>query len=205
MINYDCFQGTGAVPVPLFLMHRVELKTFTGGVAMKEFDFEQLIKKTVKQLKQDLLTYKSKLSPEFKTTDKIKPVELYQVRKMLTTPPEFMLIFHIEDTGLVHAVPLTEWVRLSPSNLRIYIANYTLAPLPFYVYVVKKVLEKTSLPIAIVRPKTVEKVLENVEKTPHTSFIKPIDEFTKLVWKRYEQLVLASLLYNAIRQEEFDN
>ncbi len=172
---------------------------------MKEFDFEQLIKKTVKQLKQDLLTYKSKLSPEFKTTDKIKPVELYQVRKMLTTPYEFVLIFHIEDTGLVHAVPLTEWVSLSPSNLRIYIANYTLAPLPFYVYVIKEALEKISLPIAIVRPETTQKVIEDVEKTPHTSFIKPIDEFIKLVWKKYEQLTIASLLYNAIKREELDN
>jgi hypothetical protein len=102
-------------------------------------------------------------------------------------------------------VPLTEFVSLTPSNLRIYIRELTLAPLPYFVYLNREVLEKISLPIAIVRQETIEKVVEEVEKMPHTSNLKPVDEFVRLVWKRYEQLTIASLLYNVIKQEELDN
>jgi len=175
---------------------------------MREFNFEQLIKRTVRQLKKQLQQYKSQLSYEFKTIEdktKQKPAELHQIRQLLTSPKEYILIYDIEDTGLVHAVPLTEFVSLTPSNLRIYIRELTLAPLPYFVYLNREVLEKISLPIAVVKPETVEKVLEDVERTPYNSNIKPIDEFLKLVWKRYERLTIASLLYNAIRQEELDN
>ena len=171
---------------------------------MREFNFEQLIKRTVRQLKKQLQQYKSQLSYEFKTIEdktKQKPVELHQIRQLLTSPAEYILVYHIEDTGLVYAVPLTVFVELSPSNLRLYIRDLTFAPMPYYVYLNKEALEKISLPIAVVKPETVKKVLEDVERTPHNSNIKPIDEFVKLVWKRYEQLVLASLLYNVIKQE----
>jgi len=172
----------------------------------REFDFEKAVKTTIRQLKEQLQQYKSQFSYGFKTIeDKQNPVELHQIRQLLTTPPEYLLIYDIEDTGLVHAVPLTEFVSLTPSNLRIYIRDLTLAPLPYFVYLNKEALEKISLPIAIVRQETVEKVIEEVEKMPHTSNLKPIDEFIKLVWKRYEQLVLASLLYDAIKKEELDN
>lgn len=168
---------------------------------MKEFDFEITVKQTLKQLKEELKQYKTQFSNEFKTVDEVKPAEPHQIRKLLTFPPEFILIYHIEDTGLVHAVPLTTFTSLSPSNLRIYIADYTFAPLPFFVYIVKEALEKISKPFAVVKSKTIQKVIEDVEKTPHTSNIRPINEFIKLVWKRYEQLTIASLLYNTIKQE----
>jgi hypothetical protein len=74
--------------------------------------------------------------------------------------------------------------------------------LPFHTYIVREALEKISRPIALVKPETTQKVVEDVEKTPHTSNLKPIDEFIKLVWKKYEQLTIASLLYNTIKQEE---
>jgi len=172
----------------------------------KEFDFEQAVKKVIRQLKEELARYKAQYTTlEFKIIEDKSPVELHQVRKLLTSPAEYVLIYNVEDTGLVHAVPLTTFINLSPSNLRIYIGNLTLAPMPYFVYLNKEALEKISLPISIVKLETVEKVAEDVEKTPHTSNIKPIDEFIKLVWKKYEQLVLASLLYNAIKQEELDN
>jgi hypothetical protein len=173
---------------------------------MKEFDLEQVVRKTIQQLKEELKHYKSQLSFEFKTIeDKIEHISLHQIRQLLTTPKEYVLVYYIEDTGLVHAVPLSSFVNLSSSNLRIYIRDLTLAPLPYFVYLNKEALEKISLPIAIVRQETIEKVVEEVEKMPHTSNLKPVDEFIRLVWKRYEQLVLASLLYNAIRQEELNN
>jgi phosphotransacetylase len=175
---------------------------------MKEFDFEQTVKRTLKRLREELEMYKSQFSKEFHTIEnerKRKAVEPHQIRRLLTSPPEYILIHHIEDTGLAHAVPLTEYINLSPSNLRIYIRDLILTPLPFYVYIVKEALEKISRPVALVRPETVEKVLQDVEKTPHTSHIRPIDEFLRLVWKRYEQLTIASLLYNTIKREELDN
>jgi hypothetical protein len=172
---------------------------------MREFDFEATVKQTIKKLKAELQKYKAQYTSEFKTTDKIKPVEPHQVRKLLTSPAEYVLVYDIEDTGLVHAVPLTEYVSLSPSNLRIYIANYTFAPLPFFVYIVREALEKMSIPIATVKPETTQKVVEDVGKTPHTSNLRPINEFVKLVWKRYEQLTIASLLYNSMKREELDN
>ena len=175
---------------------------------MKEFDFEQAIRKTIKQLKQDLQSYKTQYSTKFKTIKdkkKQKPVELNQIRKLLTTPKEYVFVFHIEDSGLVHAVPLTTFTSLTTSNLRIHLPNLTFAPLPYYVYLNKEALEKISLPIAIVKPETTEKIVQDVETAPVVSNIKPVNEFIRLVWKRYEQLVLASLLYNAIKQEELDN
>ena len=173
----------------------------------KEFDFEQLVKRTTKQLEEELQRYKSQYSSKFRTIEKKKrkPVEVSQIRDMINSPKGYMLIYDIEDTGLVYAIPLTEFVSLTPSNLRLYIKDLTFAPLPFYVYIVKEVLEKISRPIGVVRPETVEKVLQDVEKTPHTSNIRHIDEFIRIIWKKYEQLVIASLLYNAIKQEELDN
>jgi hypothetical protein len=175
---------------------------------MKEFDFEQLVKRTVRQLKAELQRYKSQYSSEFRTIEdkaKQRPAELYQVRELLTTPKEYILIYHIEDTGLVHAVPLTEFVNLTTSNLRLYIKDLTLAPLPFHTYIVREALEKISRPIALVKPETTQKVIEDVEKTPNTSNIKPMNEFIQLVWKKYEQLTIASLLYNAIKIKQLDN
>jgi len=175
---------------------------------MKEFDFEQAVKRTLKRLREELEMYKSQFSKEFHTIEnerKRRSVELYQIRRLLTSPPEYILIYHIEDTGLVHAVPLTEYISLTPSNLRLYVKDLILAPLPFNVYVIKEALERISRPIAIVKQETTEKVLQDVEKTPHTSHIRPIDEFLRLVWKKYEQLTIASLLYNTIKREELDN
>jgi hypothetical protein len=172
---------------------------------MKEFDFEQLVKRTVKQLKEELKQYKQQLTNEFKTTDKPQPVELYQVRKLLTSPSEYVLVCYIEDTGLIHAVPLTEYVNLTTSNLRLHVANHTFAPLPYYVYLNKEALEKISLPIAVVKPETVKKIIEDVETTPIISNMEPVKEFMRLVWKRYEQLTIASLLYNTFKQEGLDN
>jgi hypothetical protein len=94
------------------------------------------------------------------------------------------------------------WVSLTTCSLRLHIKNRIFAPLPFVVYLRKEILEQESYPIAVVRQETIEKVLRAVDRSPTWSAIKPKRQFLKLVWKRYEQLVLASLLYNAIKQEE---
>ncbi|QGA72476.1 hypothetical protein [uncultured virus] len=58
------------------------------------------------------------------------------------------------------------------------------------------------IPIATVKLETTQKVVEDVEKTPNTSNLRPVREFLELTWKKYEKLVIASLLYNTIKQEE---
>jgi hypothetical protein len=117
-------------------------------------------------------------------------------------PEEYVLIFHIEDEGLVHAVPLTEWVSLTTCSIKIHIRHYTFSPLPFIVYLRKELLEEESYPIAIVRQETIEKVLKDVETSPTWSAIKPIRDFLKLVWKRYEDPTLSSLFYTHTLREK---
>jgi len=129
------------------------------------------------------------------------PVQVGQIRVLFWMPEEYVLIFNIEDEGLVHAVPLTEWVTLTTCSIRIHIRHYTFAPLPFIVYLRKELLEQESYPIAIVRQETIEKVLKDVDRSPTWSAIKPKREFLKLVWKRYEDITFSSLFYTHIQRE----
>jgi hypothetical protein len=74
--------------------------------------------------------------------------------------------------------------------------------LPFIAYLRKELLEQESYPIAIVRPETIQKVLKDVETSPTWSAIKPIRDFLKLVWKRYEDITLGSLFYTHTLREK---
>jgi hypothetical protein len=157
------------------------------------------------QLKFSLKLYKDSLGPErYKVKPSARvPVEVGQIRVLFWMPNEYVLVYHIEEEGLVHAVPLTEWVSLTTCSIRIHIRHYTFAPLPFIVYLRKELLEQESYPIAIVRQETIEKVLKAVDRSPTWSAIKPIRDFLKLVWKRYEDLTLSSLFYtHSLREKE---
>jgi hypothetical protein len=158
----------------------------------------------IKQLKASLKLYKDSLGSErLKVKESARvPVQVGQIRVLFWMPEEYVLIFHIEDEGLVHAVPLTEWVSLTTCSIRIHIRHYTFAPLPFIVYLRKELLEQESYPIAIVRQETIEKVLKDVDMSPTWSAIKPIRDFLKLVWKRYEDITLSSLFYTHIQREK---
>jgi hypothetical protein len=149
------------------------------------------------QLKMSLKLYKDSLGEERLKVreDKRLPVEVGQIRIFFWMPNEYVLIYHVEDDGLVHAVPLTEWVSLTTCSLRVHVRNYTWAPLPFHVYLRKEVVEEESYPIALVRPETVEAVLRSVERSPTWSAWRPKREFLRLVWKRWEGLTLGSLFY----------
>jgi hypothetical protein len=158
----------------------------------------------IKELKASLKFYKDSLG-----TEKLKvkesamvPVQVGQIRVLFWMPEEYVLIFHIEDEGLVHAVPLTVWVSLTTCSLRLHIKNRIFAPLPFLVYIRKEILEQESYPIAVVRQETIEKVLRAVDRSPTWSAIKPKREFLKLVWKRYEDITLSSLFYTHIQREK---
>jgi hypothetical protein len=158
----------------------------------------------IKELKASLKFYKDSLGTErlkVKESERV-PVQFGQIRVLFWMPEEYVLIFHIEDEGLVHAVPLTVWVSLTTCSLRLHIKNRIFAPLPFVVYLRKEILEQESYPIAVVRQETIEKVLRAVDRSPTWSAIKPIRDFLKLVWKRYEDITLSSLFYTHIQREK---
>jgi hypothetical protein len=160
--------------------------------------------RNVEELKMSLKLYKGSLGEERLKVkeDKRQPVEIGQVRVLFWMPNEYVLIYHIEDEGLVHAVPLTVWVSLTTCSLRLHIKDRIFAPLPFVVYLRKEILEQESYPIAVVRQETIEKVLRAVDRSPTWSAIKPKREFLKLVWKRYEDITLSSLFYTHIQREK---
>jgi hypothetical protein len=158
----------------------------------------------IKELKASLKFYKDSLGTErLKVKESARvPVQVGQIRVLFWMPEEYVLIFHTEDEGLVHAVPLTVWVSLTTCSLRLHIKNRIFAPLPFLVYIRKEILEQESYPIAVVRQETIEKVLRAVHRSPTWSAIKPIRDFLKLVWKRYEDITLSSLFYTHILREK---
>jgi hypothetical protein len=160
--------------------------------------------RNIEELKMSLKLYKESLGEERLKVkeDKRQPVEIGQVRVLFWMPNEYVLIYHIEDEGLVHAVPLTVWVSLTTCSLRLHIKDRIFAPLPFVVYLRKEILEQESYPIAVVRQETIEKVLRAVDRSPTWSAIKPKREFLKLVWKRYEDITLSSLFYTHIQREK---
>jgi len=150
-----------------------------------------------KELKASLKNYKEALGPErlkVRADRRVSP-EVGQIRVFFWSPNEYVLIFHVEDDGLVHAVPLTEWVSLTTCSLRVHVRNYTWAPLPFVVYLRKEVLEEESYPLALVRPETIQKVLRAVDRSPTWSAWRPVREFLNIVWKRWEELTLGSLFH----------
>jgi len=155
------------------------------------------------ELKASLKLYKESLGKERLKVkeDKRQSVEIGQIRVFFWMPNEYVLIYHIEDEGLVHAVPLTVWVSLTTCSLRLHIKDRIFAPLPFVVYLRKEILEQESYPIAMVSQETIEKVLRAVDRSPTWSAIKPKREFLKLVWKRYEDITLSSLFYTHIQRE----
>jgi hypothetical protein len=161
--------------------------------------------RNIEELKMSLKLYKESLGEERLKVkeDKRQPVEIGQVRVLFWMPNEYVLIYHIEDEGLVHAVPLTVWVSLTTCSLRLHIKDRIFAPLPFVLCILeKRLLEQESYPIAVVRQETIEKVLRAVDRSPTWFAIKPKREFLKLVWKRYEDITLSSLFYTHIRREK---
>jgi len=155
------------------------------------------------ELRMFLKLYKESLGEERLRVkeDKRQPVEIGQLRNLFWMPNEYVLVFHVEEDGLVHAVPLTVWVSLTTCSIKIHLPEYVVgfpklyAPLPFVVYIRKEILEEEGVPVYKVRPDTIEKVLKDVETSPTWSAIKPIRDFLKLVWKRYEDIILNSLFY----------
>jgi hypothetical protein len=81
------------------------------------------IREHIKELKASLKLYKESLGPErYKVKESARvPVAVGQIRNLFWSPNEYVLIYHIEDSGLVHAVPLTVWVSLTTCSIKIHL------------------------------------------------------------------------------------
>jgi len=67
------------------------------------------------QLKMSLRNYKKALGDEVLTVkEEVRtPPTVGEIRVVFLMPEEYVLITHVEEDGLVHAVPLTVWTSLS--------------------------------------------------------------------------------------------
>ena len=161
----------------------------------------------MKDLAISLKLYKQSLGKQRLIVEESKrvPVEKGQFRVLLWEPWEYIMIFHVEEDGLVHAVPFTIWTDLTTSGLRLKLhwlkRDRLFAPLPFMVYLRKEIVERESLLVAKLKEETVSTVLKNVRRTPKYSTDKHQRAFLKLVWKRYEDLSLSSVIYTHMLRE----
>ncbi len=161
-----------------------------------------MTRENLEDLKFSLKLYKDSLGDEVLTVkEELRtPPAVGEIRVVFLMPEEYVLITHVEEGGLVHAVPLTVWTRLSTVFFMIKVdvegwRETFLRPLPFLVYLRKEWLERHSYPIAEASPATIQRVLRAVDHAPTWSAWRPIREFLRLNWKRWEKLTLGSLFY----------
>jgi hypothetical protein len=144
----------------------------------------------LEDLRLSLKLYKDSLGDEVLTAkEEVRtPPAVGEVRVVFLMPEEYVLITHVEEDGLVHAVPLTEWTNLSTVFFMLKVdtegwRETFLRPLPFLVYLRKEWLELHSYPIAGAGPATINRVLRAVDQALTWSAWKPVREFLNLVWK----------------------
>ena len=160
-----------------------------------------------KDLAISLKLYKQSLGKQRLTVKDSKrvPVEKGQFRVLLWEPWEYIMVVDVEEEGLVHAVPFTIWTALTTSGLRLKLhwlkRDRLFAPLPFMVYLRKEIVERESLLVAKLKEETISTVLKNVRRTPNYSVNKYQRSFLKLVWKRFEDLSLSSVIYTHMLRE----
>jgi hypothetical protein len=153
----------------------------------------------MEQLKMSLKLYKDSLGDEMLKVKKEAqvPPAFGQIRVLFWMPEEYFLIYHVEDSGLVHVVPMTSWVRLSTVPLRVVVdeRGTELKPLPFHAYLREELVLNHSYPLTTATEAVVKAVLRAVDRSPTWSAWRPVREFLRLVWKRWEGLTLGSLFY----------
>ncbi len=158
-----------------------------------------MTRENLEDLKFSLKLYKDSLGDEMLKVKKEAqvPPAFGQIRLLFWMPEEYFLIYHIEDSGLVHVVPMTSWVRLSTVPLRVVIdeRGTELKPLPFYAYLREELVLNHSYPLTTATEAVVKAVIRAVEHSPTWSALRPKREFLKLVWKRWEKLTLSSLFH----------
>jgi len=79
-----------------------------GGGYINNKEVRKMLNK--EELKMSLKLYKDSLGPErYKVKpEKRVPVEVGQIRVLFWMPNEYVLVYHIEEGGLVHAVLHTQ-------------------------------------------------------------------------------------------------
>ncbi|WP_448588000.1 hypothetical protein [Thermocrinis sp.] len=129
-------------------------------------------------------------------------VEEGQIRIFLWSPWEYVLVGERVEEGLFECYPLTLLLELTTTSIRIKHKNKTYAPLPFHVYIREEILENES----ILEGKIPTQWLEDVKKSVEWATLNPYNrykrEFIKLVWERFKDLSLSSVIYTHIKREQ---
>ena len=101
-----------------------------------------------------------------------KPVELYQLRKLLTDPPIFFIPFaklQAKNKYAYEVIPHTEFVELArtylPFPYYMLLPTETLVPLPFTAIFCPDFIVKYSKLISYIPKKDVEKALRYIQET----------------------------------------
>ncbi len=138
---------------------------------------------------------------EVKEKERISP-QKGQVRLFLMTPPEYVLILKLEG-DLCICVPLTSYIRLSITNIYPPLVEWrgkVFSPLPFWVYINSKLVEKYSVPIFKLN-KDIDRITEYVRKARTKGIGKWREKFIKKVAGRFKDFNLSSLIYEVIKEE----
>ncbi len=131
-----------------------------------------------------------------------KPPQEGQVRLFFMTPPEYALIMKLEG-NLCICVPLTSYIHLTITNIYPPLVEWrdkVFSPLPFWVYINSKLVEKYSVPVFKLN-KDIDKITEYVKKARTKGIGKWREKFIKKVAERFKDFNLSSLIYEVIKEE----
>ena len=134
--------------------------------------------------------------------DERKPSQEGQVRLMFMTPPEFIVVLKKEG-DLNIAVPLTSYLQLAITDKYpplVKWRGYNLVPLPFWVYIHDKLIEKYSVPVF--RIKELDKIRNYVKTARAKGIGEWREKFIKKTADRFKDLSLSSVIYQVVREEE---
>ena len=131
-----------------------------------------------------------------------KPSREGQVRLFFMTPPEFVLVLKKKgDLNVI--VPLTSYLQLAITDKYPPLIKWrglNLVPLPFWVYVNEKLLQKYSVPVFKIRK------LDPIRDYVKTARTKGIGEwrekFIRKTAERFRDLNISSIIYEVVREEE---
>jgi len=133
-----------------------------------------------------------------------KAGEIGQARLFFMTPPEYAVIIKKEE-DLNVIVPLTSYIPLAITDRLPPVVKwrkYNLVPLPFFVYVNEKLLQKYSIPMFYIRDENgLNMVKEYVKNAKVKGIGKWREKFIRKNWERWKDLNLSSIIYEIVKEE----
>jgi hypothetical protein len=125
------------------------------------------------------------------------PPEIGQVRLVMFTPPEWLVVVGQPSKDLFTAVPLTTLIPLAITDRYPPVVewkHYRLVPLPFWVYIRREILERYSKPVFKIRD--TEAIKKYAKEARTTAIGKWREKFIQKVADRFADINLSSLLYS---------